>query len=216
MEKRLESLYLENLDQIKSVRLKYNDYDLEGPFLISPSEKYNISKKKIFIIGQQTNGWCCNIDSVQNQMKCYDDFNLGESYYSTPFWNVFHKIEKTILNDNYCSAWGNFNRYDFEADRPTGEIENEIAKLDYLLKDEIKVLKPDICFFLIGNSFDDRIKELFPSAVFDKVGDWNINQLAKIKHVDLPVCSYRTYHPKYLRLKSLEEPFINELKKEIK
>jgi len=216
MKTQLESLYQKNLKQIKDVRLKFQDYDLEGPFLISPSDKYISSKKKIFIIGQQTKGWSCEIDDLQKQMKAYEEFNLGYAYYSSPFWNVFHKIEKQILGEEYCSAWGNFNKYDFEADRPFGEIENEISNLDFLLLEEIKILKPDICLFLIGYSFDERIKKLFKGAIFKQVADWNIKQLAKIEHSNLPVHSYRTYHPKYLRVSGLEEKFLNELKNEIK
>ncbi len=215
MKKRLESFYLENLAQIREIRLRYKDCDLGGPLLISPSEGYITSKKKIFIVGQQTNGWCCDFDNVQNQMRCYEEFNLGKNYYRTPFWNVFRKIEKAILGEEYCSVWSNFNRYDFEGKRPDGEMEREISKLDYLLKKEIEILQPDICLFLVGHSFDERIKNLFPGIMFESLRGWEERQLARLKHVNLPVYTYRTYHPNYLRRSGLEERFINELKMEI-
>lgn len=216
MKSRLENLYKEYIERIRSVREKYSKYDLEGPFLISVSDKYEKCHKKLFIIGQQTNGWESDLENIQNQMKHYEDFNLGEKYYSSPFWNVFHKIEEVLLHDKNCSAWGNFNRFDLEADRPTGEIEAEISTLDFLIRKEIEILKPDICLFLIGYSFDDRIKSVFDSATFNKINEWDIRRLCRIKHETLPYHTYRTYHPKYLRLSKLEDPFIDFLKKEIK
>ena len=41
---------------------------------------------------------------------------------------TFHLL---LTNDTYCAMWSNINRYDLEADKPIGEIEQKISELDF-------------------------------------------------------------------------------------
>ena len=221
IKEQLKSLYANNLKQMievkEKVREKYADKELDGPFLISPNKNYIHSKKKLFIIGQQTYGWECYED-IDAQMKEYEEFNLAEKspkHRNSPFWDMFHKIERLLLNCEYCAAWGNMNRYDFDGDKPSGEIEKEISKLDYLLREEIKILNPDICIFFTSHYFDERIKNIFPGAVFKDIPGWDLKELCKIEHPELPRLCFRTYHPNYLRRAQLEDKFLTTLKQEI-
>ncbi len=216
MYKQLKSLYEKNSIKIREVRDTFPDDDLEGPFLIYPCEEYLNSKIKMMIIGQQTNGWECNVNDFDEQLFCYDGFDLGRNYNSSPFWNIYHKLERSILNKDYCTVWGNVNKYDLECDKPYGEYENKISELDYILKDEINILKPNIIIFICGYTFDERIENIYKQANFKTVFDWTFNQMVKIEHSDLPEHTYRTYHPKYLRMSKLENRIINTLSNIIK
>lgn len=163
------------------------------------------------IIGQQTRGWNCEIEDFDAQLECYKDFDLGRTYYASPFWNIYHKFEKNILGNEYCSVWGNINKYDLKKDKPYGKYEEEISKLDYLLREEIKILNPDIVIFLCGYTFDERIVSQYNGLELIPVKNWKFRELIQFKHKDLPIHTYRTYHPNYLRRSKLENAIIKEI-----
>ena len=55
---KLLDLYQSNYDLLVKVRETLSDEHLEGPLLMKLSEYYS-QKVKLFIIGQETNGWSC-------------------------------------------------------------------------------------------------------------------------------------------------------------
>lgn len=211
MKQELETLYKSNIDRIKAVRDAFPETDLEGPFLISALDEYQHAAKRIMIIGQQTKGWYCDVEDVDAHMKGYEEFNFGENYYNTPFWSFFHKIGSALLDRGYRSVWANINRFDLEADRPTGEVEEKMYELDFLLVKEIEILKPDSCIFLTGPSFDERLRSIFPGIEFDSVRDWDTRKFCRLSHSSLPQKTYRTYHPNYLRRSKLEATVLTDL-----
>ena len=88
----LNDLYEENWHKIMNVYKRHSG--LSSPILIKAPISYFSQNVKLMIIGQQTQGWCNgNIDDL---LTCYNDFNFGESYYSSPFWNVTRKIESAL------------------------------------------------------------------------------------------------------------------------
>ena len=205
----LKKLYQKNKEAFVSVLKSFPDDDLAGPFLMSPNEAYYRQKSKLFIIGQETNGWSYHIDDFDKQMQNYEDFNVGSAYYASPFWNIIRKLESAIKAEPYSCAWTNISKFDLEASRPYGKYLDEISKLDIILKDEINLLKPDICHFFTGPAFDYRIELIFPGVVFENIEEWNPRQFCKLIHPDLPINSFRSYHPKSLRIRKLENRFIN-------
>ena len=70
LRKELENLYKSNIAKIKAVRDAFPEYGLKGLFLISVPDRYQDATKRVMIIGQQTKGWCCNVEDVDAQMKC--------------------------------------------------------------------------------------------------------------------------------------------------
>jgi hypothetical protein len=177
---------------------------------MSPNLLYMKQKNKLLIIGQQTKGWTYDLD-VDKQISTYELFNVGENYYASPFWNITRKLEKSIGNDPLSCAWTNINKFDLDEDRPYGEIETAISKLDYILVDEIKITNPDICMFFTGPDFDFRLRNIFPNIEMIEMNGWDTRQLCQLKHKNLPKHSYRSYHPKSLRIQRLENRFIDEL-----
>jgi len=212
---KLKRLYQKYSREIREVRNEFKNVDIEGPFLLFPCNEYNNSAKKLMIIGQQTKGWNCEIENFDVQLDSYNNFDLGRTYYASPFWNIYHKIERAILENEYCSVWGNINKYDLEKDRPYGKYEEEISKLDFLLREEIKILNPDIVIFLCGYTFDQRIMSLYNELEFVPVKNWNYRELVQFKHKDLPINTYRTYHPNYLRRSKLENDIIKSISEKI-
>lgn len=80
-------------------------------------------------------------------------------------------------------------------DRHITELENKYFNI---IADEMSILKLDACIFLTGPSYDTEIKSKFPDVELLNFGSYkNIKELAQLKSKDLPVHSYRTYHPGY-------------------
>lgn len=186
---------------------------MEGPFLIAPSENYWCAQTKVVFVGQETNGWSSEGD-ISSQMDTYSHFNLGEAYYSSPFWNVIRKFETALTGSNFSSAWVNLHRYDQEGGRPSLDNQRILSELDFLLLEELKLLAPDVVIFFTGPNYDKRIAALM-EATFVPFRNFPPRQLSEIRADKLKANMFRTYHPKYLRLSGLEEKVIEEICAEV-
>ena len=199
MNKELLSLYLSKQEDFRKVVEKFSDDDIAGPLLMSPNPDYYISTNKLLIIGQETNGWSYHIDDIEKQMKSYEEFNVGIEYYASPFWNITRKVETALGNNQHTCAWTNLNKFDLDSGRPFGEYETAISELDDILLSELKIIKPDFCLFY---------------TEFIEIPNFTVTQFCKLKHPDLPENSYRSHHPKSLRIRYLEDDFIDYLTKQ--
>ena len=200
--------------------IKYEcDSNMKGPFLIAPNDTYWRSSTKVAFVGQQTNGWCSTND-ITDQMKEYRDFDLARNYKSTPFWNVIRKLEKRLVQNPYSSAWLNLNRYDQGDDNDSGGGEPSeknliiLSEIDYILLEELKLITPDIVIFFTAHTRDNRIISLLQGKKLT-IGNFTQEQLCKIESPCLESLIFRTYHPKSLRLMSLEENVINAICTEV-
>lgn len=214
MKKELFLLYTTRQEDFKKIVERFPEDDLAGPFLMSPNPDYFNSTNKLLIIGQETNGWSYHIDDIEKQLTTYEEFNVGVEYYASPFWNITRKVENVLDNKPYSCAWTNLNKFDVDAGRPYGEYESAISEIDDILLSEINILKPQFCLFYTGPSFDYRLRKIFQDIEFIEIPNFAISQFCKLKHPDLPENSYRSHHPKSLRIRHIEEDFINYLSKQ--
>lgn len=209
MKKELLNLYLKRKESFKKIRSAFPNDDIAGPLLMSPGENFITQPNPLLIIGQETNGWGYDVDDLKKQMEVYEEFNLGEYYYASPFWNVTRKVEQALGNQNYSCAWTNISKFDLDGGRAYGQYEEIIATVDNILIDEIAILQPKICVFFTGPSLDYRIKNIFKNIEFKSVEGFEERQLSQLKHEFLPELTFRTYHPNYLRRSGQEQSFIN-------
>jgi hypothetical protein len=209
MKEKLKALYTDRQNVFISVATSFPDDDLAGPFLMAPSEKYTSQTKQLLIIGQETAGWNYHVHDIDKQMQHYDQFNLGIEYYASPFWNITRKLERALKIDEYSCAWTNINKFDLDGGRPYGKYVQAISTLDNILIDEIKILNPTMCMFFTGPSFDERVKCIYEGIQFKNIENWPNRQLCQLVHPLLPENTFRSYHPKALRIRHLEENFIN-------
>ncbi len=225
--KQLENLYLKNIDKIAQVREKFMDEKMGGPLLLYAFEKYQKASPKVLVIGQQTNGWADEYKkedphyykNVKLLMNLYKNFRLEDRPYKkwSYFWKFFPQVEKIFVKDTLCAMHSNINRFDHNNDRPYGKIKEEVSKLDFLLIEEIKILKPDICIFAVGYTFDKRLERALPNISFNSIDGWWKNELCMLSHPNLPLKSFRMSHPKrYLKEKNWERLFsiLNTIKRE--
>lgn len=205
----LNDLYFKYWDNISSLIGATNG--LSHPLLISIPEAYLSQKTKLLVVGQQTNRWCGG--SIDDLLECYKRFSFGEQY-SSPFWNVTRKLEALLEIDPFAITWSNLNKCDFEGRRPSEKLEQEIYNKFPVLNGEIGLLKPDIVLFFSGPYYDSHLKGIFPKCKFINVSGFLERQLCRVEHQSLPFNSYRTYHPKHLRISRsrLELKVLNKLK----
>jgi len=208
----LRCLYNKYQSDFKNIVQRFPSDDLGGPFLMSPNSDYYKQRNPLLVVGQETFGWEKHIDDLFKQMTVYEDFNVGENYLSSPFWNVIRKVEVALENQPYSCAWTNVSKFDQNSGRPDEEHQYEICSLDHILAEEIKILRPKFCLFFTSHRYDERLRNIFTGAEFVKVDNQPLNQISKIKHPLLPKFTMRAYHPRYLRMRGLEDNFIKVIK----
>lgn len=183
--------------------------EMQGPFLIAPSDTYWSSALKVAFVGQETHGWS-SVEDNREQMQEYVDFNLGERYYASPFWSVIRRLERSLTGSMFSSAWLNFNRFDQDGGAPSDENRRVLSELDFILIEELKIISPDVVIFLTGPSYDDRLFKLLLGGA-QAVDGFNERQLCRLNSGVLPAKSFRTYHPNYLRRSDLESPVVDAI-----
>ncbi len=203
----LRSLYQKNSSKLKKLVQDYKGASC--PHLLFIPSSYLRCKNKLLVVGQQTNGWdcsslisCCS-DIVVSLMKEYEEFNLGEKYVSSPFWQASIEFNQIINPDDKnkrAFLWSNLIKIDQDEHRPEPQLEEAVTSLN-LLQSEIRIAKPNVVVCFTGPYYDERLRSSFPKIEFVPVNP-NIatRQLAKLVHQRLPELSFRTYHPKYLKL----------------
>ncbi|MCR4801115.1 MAG: hypothetical protein K5860_11470 [Bacteroidales bacterium] len=204
------------LDELSKTNEDANNY--AGPILMYCWEKeYLSAKKKILFVGQETQGWWDDFvegeESLKESIKTYEGFELGYSYYPTPFWKALHKINNVInKNDEKNFMWTNVNKFGLGCGpgKPLQIILDKENESFNVLSEEIKILKPDVVIFFTGPYYDGDICKKIKDVEFLEVGNHSIREFSKLKSTILPEKSYRTYHPAYLR-KSKQEYIIDEL-----
>ncbi len=209
--KLLRDLYQENKATLERVRESFIAEDFEGPLLME-LDSYYLQSIKLFIVGQQTNGWCCDYNDHKSLHGTYRHFNMGEKYYSSPFWNITRKVEDILGIAPYSCAWSNINRYDHNKGEPKGKILNAIQTLDYLVAEEISVIQPDVCLFFINRKYDYRLQALYAGIQMEAIDGLPFNHFVQLRHVSLPKYSFRTPHPRTIRIQKWEDAFINAMK----
>lgn len=202
----LRDLYANNVGRFTQFVHSFPDEDLPGPLLIEPTAYFE-QPRRLLVVGQETGGWGYYYDDVDAQLAVYKKFNLGEKW-PGPFWNITRKVE-SILGIERCScAWSNLNRFDHDGHAPIGKILDELSKLDFLVREEIRILRPDICLFYTNRKYDHRLKALYPGAQFNDVEGLPGSHFARLTHTDLPKLTFRTPHPRSMRMQGNEKAFL--------
>jgi hypothetical protein len=207
----LRTLYQRHLHKIGGFVKTFPNDGLEGPLLMQPSAYFDQSTK-LFIVGQETNGWHCEYDDIDAQLAVYAKFNMGESYRSSPFWNVTRKVEAILRIAPHSCAWSNLNRFDQAGGAPHGAILQAMSGLDFLVREEIRILRPDVCLvclFYTNRKFDHRIAALYPDVAFHDLIGLPQSHFVRLTHSELPQFTFRTPHPRTIRTRKWEDAFLN-------
>ena len=214
MNKTLEKLYKENWNKFSKKLIEILEDETKeqkptNPLLIYVNEeKYENADIKIMIFGQETNDWEGDFQNNFNlSLETYDDFyNSNDCFgYGGQFWNGYNRF-LTLLSEKYpnksiASIWNNVIKVGNSGrnkNYPPEYIYN-IEKDNFnVIKDEIKILNPDIIIFLSGPNYDTELKNSLKNISFQQLSEkYNERKLAKLNYDNRPNL-YRTYHPNYL------------------
>ena len=152
-----------------------------------------------------------NHDAVEALLWGYREFAFAKyqpEVYNSPFWQAFRKIQDW---PDVGVMWGNLVRADYsppEENTYGYSINNAseqtrkvlIDQQMHLLTFEIAILEPQVCVFFTGPDYDSIISSTFSGCEFLPCDGVPTRELARLAHKSLPVTSFRTFHPKYLRL----------------
>jgi hypothetical protein len=205
----LRSLYVRYWPVIVELRTRYPD--LSPPLLVDPPDAYWEQPIRLCIIGQQTQSWwnkrlgtVRSTTQIDTLLRIYKyEFNMA---IATPrggyFWQFVRKLEQTLGLRSGAVVWSNLNKMDQADGRPTRPVERELSEKLPLLPIEVQELKPNAVLFLTGPDYDDLLIKLFNGAQFNpfRRGEFPVSRVA---HHALPIHTYRTYHPGYLRRSGL-------------
>lgn len=131
IKQKLFELYSANHERLFNLQ---SDMNVEGPYLICPSESYLKAPTKISICGQQTQGWE-TFDNIEQQMETHLHFDSGTNYLGgrTPFHQFTSKLLIALNMSNYRATQLNLNKYDYEASTPPPEMRTKLSSLDDIL-----------------------------------------------------------------------------------
>jgi hypothetical protein len=143
-------------------------------------------------------------DAIEGLIWGYEQFAFAKSQpesYRSPFWQAFREIQKwpgagVMHSDLVRVDYDGRSIFNAESNARQAILRQQ----NPLLRDELKALKPSACIFLTGPDYDFIIKDAFPGIRCNQIGAPPERELARLVHDDLPINSYRTYHPKALSL----------------
>lgn len=207
----LHTLYQKHHAQMIAVRERFPDEELYGPLLCAPTAYFD-QPRRLLVIGQETNGWACNPCDLDGQLAAYRDFNVGENWRMSPFWQLTRKIEALLGIAPCACAWTNLSRYDQDHRPPKGAVLTEITTLDFLVREEITALRPDVCLFFTNRKHDSRLRAVYEGLSFEDVPVLPPGHFSRLIHPDLPTLTIRTPHPKSIRLRKLEPALLEAMR----
>jgi hypothetical protein len=204
----LLELYRKEHEAFKAVKRAHPGEDMAGPLLMSPNERYYRQANRLLIVGQETRGWHYHIDDLELQMAKYEEFNLGEHWFPSPFWNVTRQIEAALGIEPFACAWTNLSKFDHNNGRASGSFADSISAVDRIILEELKIVQPTVCLFYTGPAFDTRLCNIFTGVRYSSISGFSTRQVARLEHPALPTFALRTYHPNFLRRSGMEQAFI--------
>lgn len=184
---------------------------------------YEKMKYKILIVGQENNDWE-GVTKPKDSMLVTLDFQNNRYYDNAPFFSFPYNFCQSINdcdNENYSKksylAWVNLKEFSFgwQPKKSLPETAQNMIDNEFnILEEEIKIIAPDIVLFLTGPKYDCHIQKQLSGVEFKEVANYQIGHFARVEHKVLPKNSFRIYHPVYLRRNSLENEYLEKLKKE--
>jgi hypothetical protein len=163
-----------------------------APLLIYPHAKWEPSKIKLLIVGQETLRWQYDpaevgvpgqaiknfndfssaADGVRSMWRLYDWHRLGRQYpkLNSPFWRGFRALDAAINPEGDSALWTNLFKVNVSGSVLRNCTRAEVAKIlkaqQGLLQDEVSVLKPDVIVFFTGPRYDSALRSEFPDVEF--------------------------------------------------
>lgn len=214
----LVQLYRDEITRCQATIDRVTDDPTEGPVsphLICPPAGYSSADFRLMVVGQETNGWeqpfhrCAGVEHL---LAVYDKFiNPDGGRYRSPFLdavrNYLRRFRSVIPNTSL--VWTNILKIGCSRsgapspaviDWMAGRSEEGTGWNGWfsVVNEEVKQLKPDAVIFFTGPGYDEFIPRAFPDVKFEDSPLPGVF-LNRVDSIDLPPCSFRTWHPNWFR-----------------
>lgn len=188
--------------------------EVSFPLLVDvDATNYFRTSSRLVVVGQQTGGWVgfsaqvTEADAFERCLQGYAKFALGRnpggaSFLGTPFWTASHELYRRIepSGPEGGFVWTDLLRVDEHYGRPSPDVEGAVLGSFNVFGEEMSILRPAAVVFFTGPDYDEVLRRTLPGVEFSGVSGNHADAILRLKHLALPPLSFRTYHPKYLRL----------------
>ncbi len=139
------------------------DTDATYPLLVKVDEEYQNADIKIMIVGQETDGWCGVLEEHKKDIISIQETYFNYLYESKdknrrPFWNrknfkyFQEELKKKLPSKKLAFIWNNVSKIGMNySGKVTKKVESLEKQYFDVFEEELKILKPDIIIFTIGN-----------------------------------------------------------------
>ncbi|MCX6907855.1 MAG: hypothetical protein NTY01_07420 [Verrucomicrobia bacterium] len=215
----LADLYRQNWPALREIMSRFQNLSL--PYLIWVHPDYEKANIRLVVVGKETNGWegqgeRTNLDTsnqaVEKLMRLYREFKLGIKYigkasYWTPVHDLYQRLNPKGPTLGFVAL--NASKMDQGSKTPNKEVRDAIIATG-LLRDEIRILEPDVVVFHTGPYYESWLDGWFPDL--KRTGD---KLLCRLEAAGLPKHSFRSYHPQYLNRISKRKAVFDQIVAEV-
>lgn len=176
-----------------------------NPQLIRVPDDYALSPLKVAYFGQETNGWegpFAETRGVAHLQEVYHQFvNIHPFEYGGQYWNGVKSFQKEIEQIHPAAKFTANNVIKigraWNSGSPPESVIEWQAHWFEVIREELRILSPDVVIFLSGPYYDRHIERIFGGSRFEPLNNRPARQLARVVANGLPRHSFRTYHPNY-------------------
>lgn len=209
-------LYMSKWENLCSEMRSIN-FEATCPLLlkIDNEDEFENADIRVMFFGQETNSWYRIFhDDLTDIIGYYNQFyNKNECWkYGGQFWNGLNRfrnlLEKRYPNKKIRLVWNNIvkiGRYNCKGFPPEQIYQIERTHFS-VIREEIKIIKPNIVLFLTGPYYDRILVNNFDEIQKEPLDGFKERQLSKIsiENVDY---TFRTYHPNFLWRNKIDNYF---------
>lgn len=216
----LKQLYETYLTELKKATHGIGD-QFSHPILMHVFDDYEKVNRKVMFVGKETYSWYGTMENSERLnvdliLDNYKDFELAKDYHgkNSPFWSFIKTIHHRLNGEEHPLGflYTNFSKCDSHKTTPSPELQKLNEKGFDLIKEEIKISKPDVVIFITGWEYENQFQRVFQGLGYETLIE---NYLYKCKHAELPAHSYMTMHPKALRLRKKFESVMEGILKAV-
>jgi hypothetical protein len=208
----LRSLYQRHYAQMLALRERFGGVNMDGPTLSTPTTYFD-QPVRLIVIDNEAHVHTHSHRDVDVLLSLYRSFDMGDAWHSSlhPFWNLVRKIE-VLLGISRCScAWTNLERYQMHGRCFNQAAFEAIKSLDFLVREEIKILRPDVCLFFTHRKRDARLRAIYNSLDVQNIPGLPAPHFSRLHHPDLPAFTLRAPYPRHIKERGLEDSFLKIL-----
>lgn len=149
-------------------------------------------------------------NSVAALTASYRDFEFARHQpenYNSPFWRAYRSVRSSLGEDvdgsETAVLWTNLFRMSLDGGSvvENGSLEEATLIREQgaaLLRSEIQALAPSSVIFFTGPNYNEHLYAQFPGVELINLENYAPEKTSMLKHFQLPLQTFRTYHPGYL------------------